>query len=68
MHLKGIKDQLKFDAETKKEKATKRDAKMEPKPSKITPKMDPKEANRALQKGKDFNRGKQWKKQRKTTS
>jgi hypothetical protein len=43
-------------------------AKIVPKPSKITPKMIPKEANRALQKGKDFNRGKQWKKQRKTTS
>jgi hypothetical protein len=41
---------------------------MEPKPSKITPKMNPKEANRALQKGKDFNKGKLWKKQRKTTS
>ena len=26
------------------------------KPLKLTPKMDPKEANRALQKGKDFNR------------
>ena len=37
-------------------------AKMVPKPLRITPKMDPKEANRALQKGKDFNRGKQWKK------
>ena len=43
-------------------------AKTVPKPSKITPKMIPKEANRALQKGKDFNRGKQLKKQRKTTS
>ena len=28
------------------------------KPLNITPKMDPKEANRALQKGKDFNSGK----------
>ena len=37
-------------------------AKMLPKPSKITPKMDPKEANRALQKGKDFNRENQWNK------
>ena len=30
--------------------------------------MDPKEANRALQKRKDFNRENQWKKARKTTS
>ena len=30
--------------------------------------MDPKEANRALQKGKDFNRENKWKKARKTTS
>ena len=37
-------------------------AKILPKPSTITPKMDPKEANRALQKGKGFNRENQWKK------
>ena len=30
------------------------EAKMKPKPSKMTPKMDPKETNRALQKVKDF--------------
>ena len=30
--------------------------------------MDPKEANRALQKGNDFNREKQWKKVRKSIS
>ena len=30
--------------------------------------MDPKETNRALEKGKDFNRENQWKKARKPTS
>ena len=44
------------------------EAKIVPKPSKITPKMDPKEAHRALQKGKDFNKDKQWKKARKIIS
>ena len=33
-------------------------AKMEPKPSKITPKMDPKDAKRTWQKGKDFDKEK----------
>ena len=41
-------------------------AEVEPKPSKITPKMDPKEINRAYKKVKDFERRTWSKNTRKT--